>query len=75
MYHAQDKTLNTPGSNITNERGGTHNSPTRIHLKPTHIIGGYAQFSYGFNYYGPTGNQRDLKVIIRKLKEVNWLED
>ena len=75
MYHAQDKTLNTPGSNITNERGGTHNSPTRIHLKPTHLIGGYAQFSYGFNYYGPTGNQRDLKVVIRKLKEVNWLED
>lgn len=75
MYHAQDKTINTPGSTITELRGGTHNSPTRIHLKPTHVIGGYAQFSYGFNYYGPTGNQRDLKVIIRKLKEVSWLED
>ncbi|OEG00025.1 nitrate reductase subunit alpha [Vulcanibacillus modesticaldus] len=75
MYHAQDRTINTPGSTITHLRGGTHNSPTRIHLKPTHVIGGYAQFSYGFNYYGPTGNQRDLKVIIRKLKEVSWLED
>ncbi|MGD9676906.1 MAG: nitrate reductase subunit alpha [Vulcanibacillus sp.] len=75
MYHSQDKTINTPGSELTNLRGGTHNSPTRIHLKPTHCIGGYAQFSYGFNYYGPTGNQRDLKVIIRKLKEVIWLED
>ncbi|KLU64895.1 respiratory nitrate reductase 1 alpha chain [Desulfosporosinus acididurans] len=75
MYHAQDKTLNTPGSPLSHERGGTHNSPTRIHLKPTHVIGGYAQFSYGFNYYGPTGNQRDLKVVIRKLEEVSWLED
>ncbi|PNB42249.1 respiratory nitrate reductase subunit alpha, partial [Pseudomonas sp. GW456-E7] len=23
----------------------------------------------------PTGNQRDLNVVIRKLKEVDWLED
>lgn len=75
MYHAQDKTLNMPGSKLTNERGGTHNSPTRIHFKPTHVIGGYAQLSYGFNYYGPTGNQRDLKVILRKLEEVDWLEN
>ncbi|KXG43859.1 nitrate reductase subunit alpha [Tepidibacillus decaturensis] len=75
MYHAQDRTINVPSSQVTHLRGGTHNSPTRIHLKPTHLIGGYAQFSYGFNYYGPTGNQRDLKVVIRKLKEVDWLED
>lgn len=75
MYHAQDKHINVPGSKITNTRGGTHNSPTRIHLKPTHVIGGYAQLSYGFNYYGPTGNQRDLSVVVRKLKEVSWLED
>ncbi len=75
MYHAQDRTINVPTSKITNLRGGTHNSPTRIHLKPTHLIGGYAQLSYGFNYYGATGNQRDLKVLIRKLKEVDWHED
>lgn len=75
MHHAQDRHINVPGSKLTNNRGGTHNSPTRIHVKPTHMIGGYAQLSYGFNYYGPTGNQRDLNVIIRKLKEVDWLED
>ncbi len=75
MYHSQDKSINTPGSKLTDLRGGTHNSPTRIHLKPTHVIGGYAQLSYGFNYYGPTGNQRDLKVIIRKYKEMTWYED
>ncbi|MNN99392.1 Respiratory nitrate reductase 2 alpha chain [compost metagenome] len=75
MHHAQDRTINVPATDVTTTRGGTHNSPTRIHVKPTHMIGGYAQLSYGFNYYGPTGNQRDLYVVIRKLEEVNWLED
>ncbi|MBD3918564.1 nitrate reductase subunit alpha [Paenibacillus sp. PR3] len=74
MYHAQDRHINVPGTSISQTRGGTHNSPTRIHVKPTHMIGGFAQLSYGFNYYGPTGNQRDLNVIIRKLQEVDWLE-
>jgi len=75
MHHAQDRHINVPGTKLTNNRGGTHNSPTRIHVKPTHMIGGYGQLSYGYNYYGPTGNQRDLNVVIRKLKEVDWLED
>ncbi|MEQ6376907.1 nitrate reductase subunit alpha [Bacillaceae bacterium S4-13-56] len=75
MHHAQDRHIHVPGTNLTKNRGGTHNSPTRIHVKPTHMIGGYGQLSYGFNYYGPTGNQRDLNVVIRKLKEVDWLED
>ena len=52
MYHAQEKNINTPGSEITGIRGGIHNSVTRIVMKPTHMIGGYAQYSYGFNYYG-----------------------
>ena len=57
MYHAQEKIVNTPGSEITGARGGIHNSVTRIVLKPTHMIGGYAQFSYGFNYYGTDRHQ------------------
>lgn len=75
MYHAQDKHIQVPGSEITDERGGSHNAPTRIHMKPTQMVGGYAQLSYGFNYYGPIGNQRDVYVAVRKMKEVNWLED
>ncbi|PCQ20927.1 nitrate reductase subunit alpha [Klebsiella pneumoniae] len=75
MYHAQDKHIETPGSEITDTRGGSHNAPTRIHLKPTQLVGGYAQISYGFNYYGPIGNQRDVYVAIRKMREVDWLED
>ncbi|MCY0896400.1 MAG: nitrate reductase subunit alpha [Alicyclobacillaceae bacterium] len=75
MYHAQDRTVGVPGTQITKDRGGTHNSVTRIIPKPTHMIGGYAQLSFGFNYYGPTGHQRDVMAVIRPLKEVRWLED
>ncbi|TDK62987.1 nitrate reductase subunit alpha [Bacillus salipaludis] len=75
MYHAQDRHMGVPGNTINRNRGGTHNSVTRIVPKATHMIGGYSQLSYGFNYYGPTGSQRDTMTIIRPLKEVDWLED
>jgi nitrate reductase / nitrite oxidoreductase, alpha subunit len=75
MYHAQEKIINTPGSEITGIRGGIHNSVTRIVLKPTHMIGGYAQFSYGFNYYGTIGTNRDEFVVVRKMNKVDWLDD
>lgn len=75
MHHAQQRSIGAPLSPATGERGGSHNSPTRIHLKPTHMIGGYAQLSWGFNYYGPTGNQRDEMAVVRKLKEVRWGEN
>jgi nitrate reductase / nitrite oxidoreductase, alpha subunit len=74
MYHAQEKIVNTPGSQITGKRGGIHNSVTRTTLKPTHMIGGYAQLSYGFNYYGTVGSNRDEFVIVRKMKKVDWLD-
>jgi len=74
MYHAQEKIVNTPGSQITGKRGGIHNSVTRATLKPTHMIGGYAQLSYGFNYYGTVGSNRDEFVIVRKMKKVDWLD-
>ncbi|MFV0437913.1 MAG: nitrate reductase subunit alpha [Desulfopila sp.] len=75
MYHAQERMINTPGSAISGQRGGTHNSVSRISVKPTHMIGGYAQLSYGFNYYGPVGSQRDEVVVVRKAGEVAWYED
>jgi nitrate reductase alpha subunit len=74
MYHAQEKIMNTPGSEITGGRGGIHNSVTRIVTKPTHMIGGYAQLSYGFNYYGTIGTNRDEFVVVRKMKNVDWMD-
>ena len=67
MYHSQDRHVNVPRSELSGTRGGTDNSVTRISMKPTHLIGGYAQLSFGFNYYGPTGTQRDEMVAVRKL--------
>ncbi|HZQ59952.1 MAG TPA: nitrate reductase subunit alpha [Casimicrobiaceae bacterium] len=74
MYHAQEKTINTPGSEITHARGGIHNSVTRCVIKPTHMIGGYAQLSYGFNYYGTIGTNRDEFVVVRKMRTIDWLD-
>ncbi|HEX6228438.1 MAG TPA: nitrate reductase subunit alpha [Solirubrobacterales bacterium] len=66
MYHAKDRHLNVPLTELEGKRGGTDNSLTRIVMKPSHFIGGYAQFSFGFNYYGPTGSQRDEVTLLRK---------
>ena len=38
------------------------------------MIGGYAQQSYGFNYYGTIGTNRDEFVIVRKMAKVDWLD-
>jgi nitrate reductase / nitrite oxidoreductase, alpha subunit len=73
MYHAKDRHLMTPRSEVSGWHGGGDNSLTRLVIKPTHMIGGYGQFSYGFNYYGPTGNQRDeVTVIRRRAQEVQF---
>ena len=74
MYHSQEMIINTPGSEITGTRGGIHNSVTRIVLKPTHMIGGYAQYSYGFNYYGTIGTNRDEFVLVRKMDRIDWMD-
>ena len=74
MYHAQEKIVNVQGSEITGKRGGIHNSVTRVCPKPTHMIGGYVQLSYGFKYYGTVGANRDEFVVLRKMAKVDWLD-
>jgi nitrate reductase / nitrite oxidoreductase, alpha subunit len=66
LYHSKDRQLNTPRSEIDGRRGGTENALTTIAMKPTHMIGGYAQLSWGPNYYGPTGSNRDSMTVVRK---------
>ncbi|MFD7163335.1 nitrate reductase subunit alpha [Streptomyces violascens] len=66
MNHAQERTVGVPKTEKTGKRGGIHNSLTRIMLKPTHLVGGYAQLTWAFNYLGPTGNQRDEVTVIRR---------
>ena len=75
MYHAQEKTVNTPGSQITGLRGGIHNSVVRTITKPTHMVGGYAQLAYGFNYYGTVGANRDEFVVVARMDKVDWMEE
>jgi nitrate reductase alpha subunit len=73
MHHAQDRLIDVPRTETNGRRGGIHNSLTRLLIKPSHLIGGYAQLSFAFNYLGPTGNQRDeVTVIRRRSQEVTY---
>jgi nitrate reductase alpha subunit len=73
MYHAQERVVDVPLAETSGRRGGIHNSLTRLLIKPSHLIGGYAQLSFAFNYLGPTGNQRDeVTVIRRRSQEVEY---
>ena len=74
MYHAQGPhRRRARAPRRRGKRGGIHNSLTRLLLKPSTSIGGYAQLSFAFNYLGPTGNQRDeVTVIRRRSQEVEY---
>ncbi|MFQ5808738.1 MAG: nitrate reductase subunit alpha, partial [Armatimonadota bacterium] len=73
QYHSPERTIGVPKSPSRNyRRAGGHNSLTRIRLKPVLMLGGYGQFTYHFNYWGPTGVNRDTFVLVRKLDKVRW---
>jgi nitrate reductase alpha subunit len=36
------------------------------------MVGGYGQFTYDFNYWGPTGCNRDTHIYVRKLPKLIW---
>ncbi len=73
IYHATERTIGVPKSQVRgNRRAGGHNSLTRARLKPLFMIGGYAQFTYAFNYWGPQGVNRDTFVVIKKLEKLVW---
>ncbi len=71
VYHVPERTVTVPKSQVRgNKRAGGHNSFTRIHLKPNLLAGGYGQFTYHFNYWGPTAPNRDTHVIVKKMDKV-----
>jgi nitrate reductase alpha subunit len=70
IYHATERTIGTPMHGA--RRAGGHNSLTRTRLKPLLMIGGYAQFTWAFNYWGPPGINRDTYVRVRKAEAPQW---
>src|SRR3989338_10806774 len=71
VYHVPERTVGIPKSQVRgNKRAGGHNSFTRIHLKPNYLCGGYGQFSYHFNYWGPIASNRDTHVTVKKMDKV-----
>jgi len=72
-YHAPERTVGIPKSPMRgNRRAGSHNSLTRARLNPVLMAGGYGQFTYGFNYWGPIGFNRDTFAYVRKLPKLEW---
>jgi nitrate reductase alpha subunit len=75
LYHATERTIGNPKSSSRGRgarRAGAHNSLTRARLKPLFMIGGYAQFTYAFNYWGPPGVNRDTYVVLKKVEAPTW---
>ncbi len=73
VYHTVERTISIPKSQLRNgNRGGSNNSITRIHLKPNLLAGGYGQFTFHFNYWGPTAPNRDTHVVIQKMDKLEW---
>jgi nitrate reductase alpha subunit len=73
VYHVPERTTGIPKSQVRgNKRAGGHNSVTRIHLKPNYLAGGYGQFSYHFNYWGPIAPNRDTHVVVKKMNKLVW---
>jgi nitrate reductase alpha subunit len=73
QYHSPERTHDIPKSPLRGRRrAGGHNSLTRTRLKPNLMIGGYGQFTYHFNYWGPVGCNRDTHLFVRKCPEVRY---
>ncbi len=60
MYHGWEKFLGF-------QQGGWQ-SLTYIKIKPTQLIGKYGHVNFRLNYWGPTGNNRDIKVEVEKAR-------
>lgn len=73
MYHSSERHINVPFSplartrGVSDLRGGNNNAPTRIMMNPSTMIGGYANWTYFLNYWGPSPSERDCAVLIRKM--------
>lgn len=72
-YHQVERHINVPFSPLAHKRklpdlrGGNNNATTRILMNPSTMIGGYAQFTFYINFWGPSPSERDHGVLIRKM--------
>lgn len=58
MYHAWERYVGF--------KKGNWQSVSPIRIKPTQMAGGYGQLHFKLNYWGPTGNNRDILVEVEK---------
>ncbi|MEA3275463.1 MAG: molybdopterin-dependent oxidoreductase [Pseudomonadota bacterium] len=57
MYHGWERYQSNTG----------WQAPTHVRINPTQLAGKYGQLTFRLNYWGPTGNQKDTRVDVRKV--------
>ena len=57
MYHGWERYQSNTG----------WQAPTHVRINPTQLVGKYGQLNFRLNYWGPTGNQKDTRVDVRKV--------
>jgi complex iron-sulfur molybdoenzyme family reductase subunit alpha len=57
MYHGWERYQSNTG----------WQAPTHVRINPTQLVGKYGQLNFRLNYWGPTGNQKDTRVDVRKI--------
>jgi nitrate reductase alpha subunit len=72
VYHSPERTYLPRARARGDRRSGGHNSLTRVRLNPVQLAGGYAQFTWFFNYWGPIGSNRDTWVRVRRIERPDW---
>ena len=74
IYHAPERTIydaEVAGTRRRSAAAATTASPAPASTR-VQLAGGYAQFTYGFNYWGPTGVfTRDTHAVVPRWKGWN----
>ncbi|MCP4981705.1 MAG: molybdopterin-dependent oxidoreductase [Gammaproteobacteria bacterium] len=60
MYHGWERYLGVK------KQKANFNSVSALRIKPTQLAGNYGQLHFKFNYWGPTGVQRDVRVEVER---------
>ncbi len=66
MYHGWESYMLKNALNIPFKNGWQ--SPCTVRIKPTQLIGKYGHVNFRLNYWGPTGNQKDTRVQVRRYR-------
>jgi nitrate reductase / nitrite oxidoreductase, alpha subunit len=72
VYHATERTIRHSEVAAARQAGRHEQLDDPRPAQAGADGGGYAQFTYAFNYWGPTGVNRDTHVFVRRVENVEF---